>query len=165
VISFDEALQRLGTVLSLPIEPSAEGTVQLLFDGELPLVLEAQGEYGVYLYSILGNVPPEGVDTLFASLLSAQYFGRETGEACFGLDTRRRELLLHRQLNLRKHDFNEFRAAVERFVAAARLWSRRLSGGLQASEGLPLATDPPQPDPQSAPELADRGLFNASLRV
>jgi hypothetical protein len=111
VISFDEALQRLGTVLSLPIEPSAEGTVQLLFDGELPVVLEAQGEYGVYLYSVLGQVPPGDVEAMFANLLSAQYFGRETGEACFGLDTRRRELLLHRQLNLRKHDFDEFRAS------------------------------------------------------
>jgi hypothetical protein len=160
VISFDEALQRLGTVLSLPIEPSAEGTVQLLFDGELPLVLEAQGEYGVYLYSVVGHLPPDNAEGLFASLLSAQYFGRETGEACFGLDSRRRELLLHRQLNLRKHDFDEFRAAVERFVAAARVWSRRLSGAVQSSEAG-LATT----KSSTSGSRLDQALLNASLQA
>ena len=160
MISFDEALQRLGTVLSLPIEPSAEGTVQLLFDGELPVVLEAQGEYGVYLYSVLGQVPPGDVEAMFANLLSAQYFGRETGEACFGLDTRRRELLLHRQLNLRKHDFDEFRAAVERFVAAARVWSRRLSGTAQSPEAQSASVNS-----STSVSGLDQALLNASLRA
>ncbi len=160
MISFDEALQRLGTVLSLPIEPSAEGTVQLLFDGELPVVLEAQGEYGVYLYSVLGQVPPGDVEAMFANLLSAQYFGRETGEACFGLDTRRRELLLHRQLNLRKHDFDEFRAAVERFVAAARVWSRRLSGTAQPTEAQSASVNS-----STSVSGLDQALLNASLRA
>ena len=65
-------------------------------------------------------------------MLEAQLFGRETGDARFGLDAHHRELLLHQRLDLRRLDSAEFKAAIERFVGLAKTWIDRLAAPVQS---------------------------------
>lgn len=143
----DAALGQLGRALGLALELSPQGTLQLRIGKHLALNLEADGEAALYAYAVLGPCPADAdQSTLFREMLEGQLFGRETGEARFGLDTHRRELLLHRRLDLRQLDAMTFQAEIEHFITVAQRWIDRLAAPAVA-ESTGSAHDPSSTQP------------------
>ncbi len=143
----ENAVAQLGQALGLALALSAQGTLQLRIGKQLALNLEADGEAALYAYAVLGPCPAEAQQsTLFGEMLEGQLFGRETGEARFGLDAHRRELLLHRRLDLRQIDAMAFQAEIEHFITVAQRWIDRLAAPGEA-KSIELTHDlqPSQP--------------------
>jgi hypothetical protein len=143
VTPVDAALEHLGKELDLTLKLSPQGTLQLRLRSGLSLNLEADGEATIYAYTVLApNFADSQLAAFFPEMLEAQLFGQGTGDARFGLDTSRRELLLHQRFDMRHVELANFSTSLEQFLSAAKSWTDRLSTPTDSD----VETRPVQPD-------------------
>ena len=102
------------------LQLSPQGTAAVQVDEQLTLNLEHDSSARrLVAYCVVGEVPASGRESLFARLLEANLFARETGGGSLGLDRERNELVLSRVLELDSTDDQAFEAALEQLVDSA----------------------------------------------
>lgn len=115
--------------MQTPLKPDDNGVCRLVFDGKYPIDLEAPDTgQSIYLYATVGGVPPqpELKNAVYELLLSANLFGRGTGEACFALDPEQEEILLIQVLRTERTDATELVRVLEQFVGYLVSWQEKL---------------------------------------
>jgi hypothetical protein len=146
----DQLLQSLGLTLGLPnLSFDSHGCARVVVDGAPALDFERQ-ERMVHVYSVLGLLPPEGRETLYAQMLQGNLFGASTAGAALSIDELQGEVVLCRTFVAESTSAHSFASDVEAFVAAAEDWQARIAGS---------ASDAPV-----AASLAAPGLLNHFLR-
>ncbi|MBT9291429.1 type III secretion system chaperone [Prosthecodimorpha staleyi] len=132
-----DAVQQLGRQIGLTLKLDSAGGCRLVFDGTLPVDIEAVEGSVAYLHTAIGILPTSGAEALMRSLLEGNLFGRGTGASVIGIDSHLGEILLTRRLDMNKTDYAEFAAAIEDFVTHAKAWidrlSRKTSGSAEAA--------------------------------
>ncbi|KPL51402.1 hypothetical protein ABB55_03460 [Prosthecomicrobium hirschii] len=121
-----DAVQQLGRQIGLPLKLDGDGACRLVFDGKLPVDIEAVEGSVAYLHTGIGILPTSGGEALMRSLLEGNLFGRGTGASVIGIDSHLGEILLTRRLDMSKTDYAEFAAAIEDFVTHAKAWIERI---------------------------------------
>ncbi|MBC7599823.1 MAG: type III secretion system chaperone [Polaromonas sp.] len=123
----DQLLQSLGLSLGLSnLRFDTNGCARLAIDGAPALNMERDAVGGLHLYSVLGPLPPEGREELYAQLLQGNLFGTSTGGATLAIDELHAEIVLCSNVKAEQASAPEFAAHVEAFVAAAEDWQSRL---------------------------------------
>lgn len=96
-----------------------KGVCRLSFDGTLVVDLEHDSSAGVlHLYAVVGSIPADGKESLFARLLEANLFGAQTSGAALAIDRQRNEILLCRSIMPDALDAMAFEKILESFVNA-----------------------------------------------
>lgn len=133
----DQLLQSLGLTLGLPnLRFDEHGCARVTVEGAPALDFERQ-ERVVHVYSVLGPVPPEGREALYAQLLQGNLFGASTAGASLSIDELQGEVVLCRAFVAESTTAQGFASDVEAFVGAAEDWQARLTG---ANPDAPDAT-------------------------
>lgn len=124
----DQLLASLGLTLGLPnLRFDANGCARLAIDGAPALNFERDAHGGLHLYSVLGPIPPEGREALYAQLLQGNLFGTSTAGASLAIDNQHGEVVLCCNVHAAQASAPDFSAHVEAFVAAAEEWQGRIS--------------------------------------
>lgn len=134
-----EMLAQLGSQIGLALKLDHQGTCRLIFDGEISVDIEAVAGVAdqAYLHTMVGVVPAGVGEEFYELLLSANLFGRGTGGAILSVDPQRREVILHRTLQLGSMSYPDVTAAMEAFITQTRAWTHQLrSGSTRATKGL-----------------------------
>lgn len=128
MLPVETVVARIRERFGLEFALGPQGTARLVLSEGLAIDFESSGEAALFVYAVLGPAPPEDLRAeVFAAMLHAQLFGRETGSAQFGLDSSRGELLLHRYFDLRLHEADAVIEAIEDFSGVALSWAARLA--------------------------------------
>ena len=138
-MTLSEMLAQLGSQIGLSLKLDQSGTCRLIFDGETSIDIEVVSGAAdqAYLHTMVGVVPAGVGEDFYELLLSANLFGRGTGGAILSVDPQRREVILHRTLQLGSMSYPEVTAALEAFITQTRAWTHQLrSGSSRPSKGL-----------------------------
>ncbi|MDR1595334.1 MAG: type III secretion system chaperone [Puniceicoccales bacterium] len=124
----NELLQAVGKSLSLPgLALDDNGHCVLLFDDKVVLNIELDIEKELLIvYSYIGEVPFEGRETIFETLLESNLFWKDTQGATIGIDKQTQTVVLAFPIELplkRKENFEE-RLAL--FVDITESWITKL---------------------------------------
>lgn len=122
------------------------GVCRLMFDQKRVVDIERLDGHGheAYLYAVVGPVPAQDREALYADLLGANLFGRETGEAVLALDAVAGEVLLQQKVDVVDMDESRFVSLVEAFVHTLEHWQDRFEQGAPSSA---TAYEPPSDAP------------------
>lgn len=107
------------------ISENADGSYLIQFEPETKVVFRENPEKGITLCANLGSLSKKHTEKVMLALLSANLFGRETGNAMLGLDKEAKDVLLIEFLP-EAIDFKNFHDAVELFVNYADCWKQDL---------------------------------------
>lgn len=131
-------LERLGASLGLQdLSLDENNHCILLFDDKVILNLELDEDNELLVvYSYLGEVPFEGRENIFETLLESNFFWRNTQGATLGIDKHTQTVVLAypMELPLKNRDIFEERLAV--FVDITEQWIDRLGAMSQEAEAL-----------------------------
>lgn len=128
MLPVDTVVARIGERFRMEFALGPQGTARLILSEGLAIDFESSGEAELFVYAVLGPAPPEDLRAeVYTAMLQAQLFGRETGEAQFGLDSGRGELLLHRHFDLRLQPADAVIEAIEDFSGVALSWAAKLA--------------------------------------
>jgi len=121
-----EALAALGRQAGMELAFNEQGLCRLRFDGRYVVDLEiSDDEREIFLYSRLGPLPGgEGGSGLLKRMMRAQYLGRETGRAAFGLDGD--TLMAFCRVGLEGEDERALPGELERFLDTLETWKTML---------------------------------------
>jgi hypothetical protein len=128
--SIDQLLLNLGQTAGLPqpLRFDAHGCARLVFDGALAIDFERDSEASVlHIYSVLGSLPAEGREALYAQLLEANLFGAGTQGCTLAVDRDAHEVVLCRTVAAQGLGDAMLVQHVEQVVAAAEEWKPRLA--------------------------------------
>jgi hypothetical protein len=125
----DQLLQSLGLSLNVPdLRFDGNGCARLAIDGAPALDFERGGQGILHVYSVLGPLPPEGREAVYAELLKGNLFGAATAGASLAVDFLYGEIVLCRTVATEHAVAHVFATEIEAFVAAAEDWKARLIG-------------------------------------
>jgi hypothetical protein len=124
----NELLQSIGKSLDLPgLALDDNGHCVLLFDDKVVLNMEFDREKELLIiYSYIGEVPYEGREIIFETLLESNLFWKDTQGATIGIDKQTQTVVLAFPMELplkRKENFEE-RLAL--FVDITESWINKL---------------------------------------
>lgn len=121
--SFGEAM--VGT----PFELDAKGVCELGFHDRRRLTVEPeQGGDLVHLYSVIARLPTRNAETVYGKLLTANLFGKGTGDAWFAINPLEEAIVLNRTLATAHLDAEAFGEVLTGFMDTVEHWSRELDG-------------------------------------
>lgn len=123
----DDYLKALGQDLGAALALGAEGTASLDMGQGVVLHLEAGSEHLLHCYAVLGTADATDLTALYERLLSAQFFGVDTGSASFALDAQRRELLLMQRIDVRLQGQEPAGLSLRAFADLAGRWTQDLA--------------------------------------
>lgn len=147
----DQLLQSLGLSLGLSnLRFDANGCARIAIDGAPAINFESDDAGAMHLYSVLGLIPPEGREALYAQLLNGNLFGASTAGATLALDELHGEIVLCRTIITAQASGPAFSSLVEAFVAAAEDWQGRLASA--------PASDAPSVHQSMAPQMMEHFL-------
>lgn len=110
----------------------------LIFDDTV-INLEVHEDLGIlYLYSRVGDLPPENVQNISTLLLEANYLFRGTSGCVLGIDVNKRHIVLAYQAQYRFLDIAAFETMLENFLHVAEKWTKKLTSNLD--NGTPPST-------------------------
>ncbi|MBC7604523.1 MAG: type III secretion system chaperone [Ramlibacter sp.] len=138
----DQLLQSLGLALGLAnLRFDANGCARLAVDGAPALNFERDAAGGIHLYSVLGPLPIEEREAVYAQLLQGNLFGTSTAGATLAVDELHGEIVLCRNVSAELMTAPAFESQVEAFVAAAEDWQGRLgkAPSSAAEVAMPMA--------------------------
>ena len=102
----------------------------------------------MYIYSLLGQVPDDGLERFYAELLHANYLFAESGGSTLGVDSRSGNVVLLREERLESMRLSTLESVAEQFVSVAEAWMNRLSNGANES-AAPRGESASEPRPPS----------------
>lgn len=79
-----------------------------------------------YLHALVATVLAGEDESLFAELLEANLFGKETGAATLAYDAETRSVVLFQQFEEETTDYTQYQEALERFVGVCNHWKEKL---------------------------------------
>lgn len=131
-------LEKLGASLGLQdLSLDENNHCILLFDDKVILNMELdENNELLVVYSYLGEVPFEGRENIFETLLESNFFWRNTQGATLGIDKHTQTVVLAypMELPLKNKDIFEERLAV--FVDVTEQWINKLEHLSQEAEAL-----------------------------
>lgn len=119
-----------------------KGVCRLSFDDTLIVDLEHDDGAGVlHIYATVGPIPAEGKEEVYASLLSANLFGAETGGATLAIDRPRGEIVLCRAVDPEHLDPTAFENTLQAFVNALEQQRESLNSADNTAPEVPGRPD------------------------
>ncbi len=111
-------LKGLGT-----LDFNKQGVCHLTFNDTLLVSIEKSfdGE-GLFIYSIVGELPLDKEKEIATTILEANLFGKETGPCVLGYDSRIRSIILFRYVSEEKLDLNSFQDELTQFFYYLAHW-------------------------------------------
>lgn len=136
-MSFATLIEAAGQRLGAPLALDHAGLARLVVDGRHTIDFELEdGGETLFVSGVLGPLPPDGREALYADLLAASLFGTRTGGFQAALDPVRRELLLW-EAHRSAPEVEVFVARLEALAAQLEDWKQRLgSAGTQRAQPL-----------------------------
>ena len=123
-------LREFGASIGIPdLQIDEEYRCNMMFD-EVPVSFElGDGDESMYIYSLLGHVPDDGLEQLYAELLHANYVFADSGGSTLSVDSQSRNVVLLREERLELLRLSRLESVVEQFVNVAEGWMSRLRSG------------------------------------
>ena len=109
------------------IDPDDDGCYRFEIDGMVVTFSEVLESDELLTWAEAGELPPEGRETLYRTLLEALYMGRATGGSVLSVDPESGMVCLHRGDPLAAMDFERFKATLQKFVNVLEFWRRTLA--------------------------------------
>ncbi|MCQ2394921.1 MAG: type III secretion system chaperone [Kiritimatiellae bacterium] len=109
------------------IDPDEDGCYRFEIDGMVVTFSEVLESDELLTWAEAGELPPEGRETLYRTLLEALYMGRATGGSVLSVDPESGMVCLHRSDPLTAMDFERFKEALQKFVNVLEFWRRTLA--------------------------------------
>lgn len=128
-MQLDAVVESLCLKLGLGRPGSLEDGVQLVFDDDLVVELEAAEGGALSLVAGVAALGPENREAALAELLAANLNGRGTGAAAFALDADLDEVVLCRRFGPAGLDGAALEAGLEEFLDTLAGWKARFSRG------------------------------------
>ena len=140
-------LREFGSAIGIPdLQLDEEYRCNMMFD-EVPVSFElGDGDESVYIYSLLGQVPDDGLERFYAELLHANYLFAESGGSTLGVDSQSGNVVLLREERLESMRLSTLESVAEQFVSVAEAWMGRLGGEVNeaaAPRGEPVSEQRP----------------------
>ncbi len=133
-MQFSSLIDELGELFGVKLSWSEQNTCGVFFDeDEVSFELAANR---LFIIADLGSF--EGHENDYARLLSSANLGVETGYACLGIDSDRKQFTLCRILE-GDMEFADFEKTLTIFVAAVRYWKKWLAAPPAAQSAEPTA--------------------------
>ena len=132
-------LREFGSAIGIPdLKLDEEYRCNMMFD-EVPVSFElGHGDESVYIYSLLGQVPDDGLERFYAELLHANYLFAESGGSTLGVDSKSGNVVLLREERLESMRLSTLESIAEQFVTVAEAWMDRLRNGANESDAPPV---------------------------
>ena len=108
------------------IDPDADGVYDISLDGIDISVGAAPGADALLVCAIVGELPSDGRERLYETLLRAMYRGCETAGAAFALDRETDAILLQKRLPLSTLDHGRLADELEAFAGVVAKWRNRV---------------------------------------
>ena len=142
-------LREFGSAIGIPdLQLDEEYRCNMMFD-EVPVSFElGDGDESVYIYSLLGQVPEDGLERFYAELLHANYLFADSGGSTLGVDSKSGNVVLLREERLESMRLSTLESVAEQFVSVAEAWMNRLSDGANES-AAPRGESASEPRPPS----------------
>lgn len=123
-------LREFGASIGIPdLQIDEEYRCNMMFD-EVPISFElGDGDESMYIYSLLGHVPDDGLERLYAELLHANYVFADNGGSTLSVDSQSGNVVLLREERLELLRLSRLESVVEQFVNVAEGWMSRLRSG------------------------------------
>ena len=131
-------VREFGASIGIPdLQIDEEYRCNMMFD-EVPVSFElGDGDESMYIYSLLGHVPDDGLEQLYAELLHANYDFADNGGSTLSVDSQSGNVVLLREERLELLRLSRLESVVEQFVNVAEGWMSRLRGGGTNEVGAP----------------------------
>ena len=142
-------LREFGSAIGIPdLKLDEEYRCNMMFD-EVPVSFElGDGDESVYIYSLLGQVPDDGLERFYAELLHANYLFAESGGSTLGVDSQSGNVVLLREERLESMRLSTLESVAEQFVSVAEAWMSRLGDGMN-EDAVPLGESVSEQSPPS----------------
>lgn len=146
-----DSFGRMLTVEGLRLGEEDDGCI-LLFDGDLALRIEYDGDTERLLFSIyLDSLPQERAEPVLRELLAANLYWIATGGATLCLDQATAAILLMQAHRVAELDEARLERTIEDLLAMAERWRERIkaqgagtvTADRPAADATALAADPP----------------------
>ena len=123
-------LREFGASIGIPdLQIDEEYRCNMMFD-EVPVSFElGAGDESMYIYSLLGHVPDDGLERFYAELLHANYVFADSGGSTLSVDSQSGNIVLLREERLELLRLSRLESVVEQFVNVAEGWMSRLRSG------------------------------------
>ena len=124
-------LREFGSAIGIPdLQLDEEYRCNMMFD-EVAVSFElGDGDESVYIYSLIGQVPDDGLERFYAELLHANYLFAESGGSTLGVDSQSGNVVLLREERLESMRLSTLESVAEQFVNVAEAWMSRLGDGV-----------------------------------
>ena len=131
-------LREFGASIGIPdLQIDEEYRCNMMFD-EVPVSFElSDGDESMYIYSLLGHVPDDGLEQFYAELLHANYVFADGGGSTLSVDSQSGNVVLLREERLELLRLSRLESVVEQFVNVAEDWMSRLRSGGTNEVGAP----------------------------
>lgn len=131
-------VREFGASIGIPdLQIDEEYRCNMMFD-EVPVSFElGDGDESIYIYSLLGHVPDDGLEQFYAELLHANYVFADSGGSTLSVDSQSGNVVLLREERLELLRLSRLESVVEQFVNVAEGWMSRLRGGGTNEVGAP----------------------------
>lgn len=123
-------VREFGATIGIPdLQIDEEYRCNMMFD-DVPVSFELGDDDGsMYIYSLLGRVPDDGLEQLYAELLHANYVFADNGGSTLSVDPESGNVVLLREERLELLRLPRLESVVEQFVNVAEGWMNRLRSG------------------------------------
>ena len=123
-------IREFGASIGIPdLQLDEEYRCNMMFD-EVPVSFElGDGDESMYIYSLLGHVPDDGLERFYAELLHANYVFADSGGSTLSVDSQSGNVVLLREERLELLRLSRLESVVEQFVNVAEDWMSRLRSG------------------------------------
>ena len=123
-------LHEFGASIGVPdLQLDEEYRCNMMFD-DVPVSFElGDGDESMYIYSLLGHVPDDGLEQFYAELLHANYVFADNAGSTLSVDSQSGNVVLFRQERLELLRLSKLESVVEQFVNVAEGWMKRLGDG------------------------------------
>lgn len=108
------------------IDPDEDGCYRFEIDGMTVTLSEVVQSDDLFMWAEVGELPPEGRETLYRVLLEALHMGRATGGATLSVDPESEKVCLHRSDSLKVMDCERFKSVFQKFVDVLEFWRQTL---------------------------------------
>lgn len=120
-------LSKLGQEMGQEISLGEHNSCTLIFDQKYELNLEvAEDGKILHLYAELCHIPEQSRLRLYDILLEAHLFGYGTQGAYFGASQDLGSVILFKNFDINKTDYEEFRSGLENFLNVYEAWKTRI---------------------------------------
>ena len=128
--AMNNLLHEFGTSIGIPdLQLDEDFRCNMMFD-EVPVSFElGEGDESVYIYSLLGRVPDDGLERFYAELLHANYVFADNAGSTLSVDSQSGNVVLLKEERLELLRLSRLESVVERFVNVAEGWMSRLRDG------------------------------------